>query len=253
MSEGVRIRKVAGVLQLQFDRPDAKNAINSAMYTLMADALIDADTDPSVRIVLIGTTHDTFTSGTDLCDAHSDESVSKSAPAARFLAALIDCRMPIVAGVSGSAIGVGLTMLCYADIVIADSTARFRAPITDLALSSESSSSFVLSLMLGFTSASELLLSGREFGAVEAHQCGLASCLTDALAWDEADRVTNALAKKSPRSMRETKRLIRTLCSELNSQMLFEGAVFRSLLTSPGAHDALSTFRESREPDSSGQ
>src|SRR3954462_11292965 len=113
--------KADGILTLEFNRPERKNAITGVMYQAMADALIDAEQDAAVRAILIIGKPEIFTAGNDLEDflknAPTGGKPDASRPVYQFMRALSGSSKPVVAAVAGAAIGIGTTMLMHCDLV----------------------------------------------------------------------------------------------------------------------------------------
>src|SRR5262245_35982869 len=107
MNQNLILTEVAdGVLRIQIDRPEKKNALTAAMYAGLATALEHAEGDPAVRVVLIHGHPQVFTSGNDLADFMSSPPTGDDAPVLRFLRAISGAALPIVAAVDGPAVGV---------------------------------------------------------------------------------------------------------------------------------------------------
>jgi len=167
--------KKDGILTIEFDRPDKKNSITSAMYQMMADALKDADQDKDVRVVLFCGKPDIFTAGNDLEDFMNMPSEGDLAdrPVAQFMLHLIGVTKPVITAVAGAAVGIGTTMLLHCDMVYAADNARFSMPFPRLGLCPEFASSMLLPQVVGYPRAAEKLLLGEPFSAQEAYEMGL--------------------------------------------------------------------------------
>jgi enoyl-CoA hydratase/carnithine racemase len=107
----IKTATVNGVATLEIARPEKKNAITVAMYQAMADALKAAKADSAVRAVLITGQPGIFTSGNDLEDFMNQPRAGMDSPVFQFMRALLDCDKPVVAAVTGAAIGIGTTLL----------------------------------------------------------------------------------------------------------------------------------------------
>jgi enoyl-CoA hydratase/carnithine racemase len=145
----IKTATLNGVATIEIARPEKKNAITGAMYQQMADALNAAKADGAVRAVLITGQPGIFTSGNDIEDfmsrppgqgAHMMES-----PVARFMRALFDFDKPVVAAVTGAAIGIGTTLLLHCDLVYVADDARLAMPFVGLGLVPEFASSLLVS------------------------------------------------------------------------------------------------------------
>ena len=142
-----------GILTLEFDRLDKKNAITAAMYQAMADALRAADADPAVRVIVIRGKPEVFTAGNDLEDFMQRPPTAgegdQPAPVFQFLQQISQASKPLVAAVSGPAVGVGTTMLLHCDLVYVSETAKLSLPFVQLGLCPEAASSMLLPRLLG--------------------------------------------------------------------------------------------------------
>ncbi len=240
-----------GVLRLEFNRPEKKNAINTAMYAALADALAAADTDDAVRVVLIHGQPGVFTSGNDLADFLADPPRDENSAVFRFLRAISHFGKPIVAAVGGPAIGIGTTLLLHCDLVYAASGTRFALPFVSLALVPEAASSFLLPRLAGWARASELLLLGEPFSAEKALEIGLVNeVVAPEVLLATAMATAGKLAQKPPGALRATKALMKDgLITQVEQAMGREGKVFAGRLKSAEAKEAFSAFLEKRKPD----
>jgi enoyl-CoA hydratase/carnithine racemase len=236
VADDILLSTGAGVGRIAFDRSAKKNAITTAMYAAMADALERYRGDYEVKAILFTGGSD-FTAGNDLQDfmtASMSGASFEDLPVLRFLESLRACEKPVVAGVRGNAVGIGTTMLLHCDVVVASDTARFRLPFVPLGLVPEAASSLLLPLTVGRARASWLLMAGEFFGAIEACHMGLVSeVVSDDAADVLAIDVAAKLAAMPPAAIRETKRLIRAPWeAQVKAQMDAEVASFKDRLTS---------------------
>ncbi|WP_444633523.1 enoyl-CoA hydratase [Cupriavidus oxalaticus] len=244
-----------GILTLEFDRIDKKNAITAVMYQALADALRAAETDRNVRVILLRGKPEIFTAGNDLEDFLQRPPTAgegtEQAPVFQFLYQLSHASKPIVAAVSGAAVGVGTTLLLHCDLVYASDTARLSLPFVQLGLCPEAASSLLLPRLVGYQRAAEKLMLCEAFSAQEALEIGLVTrVLPVAELHDFALQQARKLAALPASSLRETKRLMKSgAMAEVDKQMADEGAVFRRMLMAPEAKEAISAFFEKRKPD----
>ena len=150
-----------GVLRVEMNRPDKKNAMTGAMYSRLAEVLNEADKDDAVRVVLWHGAGDSFTAGNDLADFQANPPKDGDSPQAQLTEALVAFGKPIVAVVHGVAIGGGTTMLTHCDFVYAAENTRFQLPFINLALTPEFGSSFSIPERVGHLRAAELFQIGR--------------------------------------------------------------------------------------------
>jgi enoyl-CoA hydratase/carnithine racemase len=243
----VHTRLDGHVLHVTMSRPDKKNALTQPMYGALADALVRAEGDTAIRVVLLTGEGGDFCAGNDLADF--DLGGSGESQTVRFLDQLGAATVPIVMAVQGVAIGVGTTMLLHADLVHATADARFRLPFVDLGLVPEAGSTMLLPQLVGHRRAADLLYTGRFFSAAEALEMGLVNSIVEAevLAAAAAD-TAQALAAKPPRALRRTKALLRSPVEPLADRMLVEGRAFVEQLASPEFAEAKAAFFERRPP-----
>jgi enoyl-CoA hydratase/carnithine racemase len=247
--------KADGILTIEFNRPERKNAITAAMYQAMADALVEADRDPEVRAVLITGKPGIFTAGNDLDDflknAAPEGVPAESRPVFQFMRALSELGKPVVAAVSGAAIGIGTTMLMHCDLVYAADNAKFSLPFAQLGLCPEFASSLLLPQLAGYQRAAEKLLLGEAFGAQEALEMGLLSKVLPAAELPAFARQQAARLVALPAaSTRATKALMKRPRAEtIKEHLAVESAQFAQMLQGPEAKEAFTAFFEKRKPD----
>jgi enoyl-CoA hydratase/carnithine racemase len=246
--------KADGILTIEFNRAERKNAITTTMYQAMADALIDGEQDPAVRAILITGKREIFTAGNDLDDFLKNASDGKrleDRPVSKFMVALAGCNKPVVAAVSGAAIGIGTTLLLHCDLVYAADTAKFSMPFAQLGVCPEFASSLLFPQMAGYPRAAEKLLLGEAFLAQEALELGLVSKV---LPVDEllpfAQRQAAKLVALPASSIRTTKALMkRARNPAIAEAMRAENEHFGAMLLAPEAKEAFTAFFEKRKPD----
>jgi enoyl-CoA hydratase/carnithine racemase len=242
------------ILRISINRPEKLNALTAAMYDAFANAILAADGDPEVRVILIEGAGGCLTSGNDLHDfAHSPPAGDES-PVFRFLQAISGARKPLVAAVLGPAVGIGTTMLLHCDLVCSGAGARFELPFVNLGLCPEAAASLLLPQLIGHQRASELLLLGEPFGAERAREIGLINAVfPDGELLGQAYALAQKLAQRPPASVRLTKALLKQAGRRAVAEtMTEEGRQFLQRLSSPEAKEAFAAFFEKRRPDFSG-
>ena len=246
----IKTATVDGVATIEIARPEKKNALTRAMYIAMADALDAAVADASVRAVLITGQPGIFTSGNDIDDFAQRPSGAES-PAFVFMKALLGCDKPVVAAVTGAAIGIGTTMLLHCDFVYVSDEARLAMPFVGLGLVPEFGSSLVVPQLMGNVRAAEKLLLGEPFTGADAVEAGIANAVLPAAeVVKHARRIAERFNALPPGAVRETKRLLRRAGSAALLETIgIEGSVFAERLQSPEAKEAFSAFFQKRKPD----
>jgi enoyl-CoA hydratase/carnithine racemase len=251
----IKTGTVNGVATIEIARPEKKNALTLAMYQAMADALNAARDDAAVRAVLITGQPGIFTSGNDIEDFMSrppgQGSHMMDSPVAQFMRALFEFDKPVVAAVTGAAIGIGTTMLLHCDLVYVADDARLATPFVSLGLVPEFASSLLVPQLMGHRRAAEKLLLGDPFGAEQAVECGIANAVLPAAeVVNHARRMAERFNALPPGAVRDAKRLMRAPQRELIAGTIrTEGELFAARLRSPEAMEAFQAFFQKRKPD----
>jgi len=243
--------KQNGILTIEFNRPGKKNAITSAMYQMMADAIKDGEEDKAMRVMLFCGKPEVFSAGNDLEDFMNAKEDLADRPVAQFLRNLSMASKPVVAAVSGMAIGIGVTLLLHCDQIYAAEHTKFSMPFAKLGLCPEFGSSKLLPEMIGYPRAAELLFFGESFSAEQAFDMGLVNKVLPS-----AELMTYAYAQAAKlvvlpaSSLRTTKRLMKARHADaVIAQMIEENDHFSAMLQSPEAKEAFAAFFERRKPD----
>jgi enoyl-CoA hydratase/carnithine racemase len=248
-TELVKISEANGVMEIVWNRPDKKNALSNAMYRAATAALARASEDKSIRVVLIASEGDSFTSGNDLADFAAAATGGEAPAAHAFIETLIQFPKPIVAAVSGLAVGVGTTMLLHCDLVFAANDAKLTTPFVNLALVPEAASSLLLPARIGHARAFAMFAMGDAVTGAQAAQLGLANA---ALPKDQvipaAREATKKLALRPMGAVMAAKKLMRD-GEKILAQSRTESAIFGERLRSAEAMEAFTAFREKRAPD----
>jgi enoyl-CoA hydratase/carnithine racemase len=245
MSEHVLVSDAAGIRTIRMYRPEKKNALTLAMYEAMIAALDSASTNDTVRCVLIAGVPGAFSAGNDLADflaaAAGDSGFNRAA--LRFLPAIVNCRKPMVAAVSGVAVGIGTTMLLHCDFVVAGTDALFSTPFVGLGLIPEAGSTLIVPRLMGQRRAFELLVMGHPLNATRAKDYGIANLVVDPQDVDaEALKAAREIAALPPGAVAAARALMRGEPDELRAHIDQEAKIFSERLRSPEAKAAFEAF-----------
>ena len=245
----IKTATLNGVATIEIARPEKKNAITGAMYHAMAAALDAAKADTAVRAVLIAGQPGIFTSGNDIEDFM--QRPPGEPPAFAFMRALMGCDKPVVAAVTGAAIGIGTTLLLHCDFVYVSDEARLAMPFVSLGLVPEFASSLIVPQLMGNVRAAEKLLLGDPFTGADAVECGIANAVLPANeVVNHARRIAERFNALPPSAVRDTKTLMRRARAALAAETITaEGEVFAKRLRSPEAQEAFGAFFQKRKPD----
>jgi enoyl-CoA hydratase/carnithine racemase len=248
-TELVNISVDSGVLAIVWNRPQKKNALSNAMYRAATAALARAESDPQIRVVLLTSEGDSFTSGNDLSDFAAAGAGGEEPAAGAFIEAIAQFKKPIVAAVPGLATGVGLTMLLHCDLIFVASDAKLTTPFVNLALVPEAASSMLLPGLIGHARAFAMFALGEALTGAEAARLGLANAaLPTAEVIPAARSAAKKLASRPLGAVVATKKLMRD-SEAILGRLRTEGAVFAERLKTPEAMEAFTAFREKRAPD----
>jgi len=242
-----------GVRTITLNRPEARNAFDTALYTAAGSALDAADADDTVKVVILTGAGKGFSAGQDLKEmARLSDPAAREARAAEggehgfgvFINAIESFSKPLIAAVHGNAIGIGTTMLPYCDLVIVADDARLRLPFVPLGVVPEAGSSFTIPMVMGRQQASYLLLTGEWLDGPGAVAAGLAlQCVPAADLLAEAGALAATLAAGPLSSLQATKRLIRGgWIDAARAARAREEEVFTTLLGHGASKDALDEF-----------
>lgn len=249
MSDLIKTAKKDGILTITMNRPDKKNALTTGMYSDMAKAIKTAENDPDLRVILIKGSQDAFCAGNDLGDFLNNPPQDDSSPVLQFLKTLSEAKLPIVAAVNGTAVGIGTTMLLHCDFVYVAEDSTFSLPFINLGLVPEAGSSMLLPRLAGHQRAAELLMLGEPFTAEDAKEIGFVNRICKAEdVLPAAMKTAEKLAKKPQNALRETKALMRQDFESVAARISREADVFKNCLTSEETKNAITTFFSRKKP-----
>jgi enoyl-CoA hydratase/carnithine racemase len=173
----------AGVRVIAFNRPEVRNAFDTAMYLEVTDALRAAAADEAIGAVVLTGRGSAFTSGQDLAEMAAIATGSAVEGAGQGFVGLLDCvvdlPVPLLAAVNGVAVGLGFTLLAHCDLVLVDAGARLRAPFAELGVPPEAASSVLFPAAMGWQQAARVLLTSDWVAADELVRLGLALRVCD--------------------------------------------------------------------------
>jgi len=226
------------------NRPDKKNAVTFAIYESMTAAFEGAKADDSVGCVLIAGVPRAFSAGNDLADflKAAEGTGGFNHPLLQFLPALVRCNKPMVAAVSGVAVGIGTTMLFHCDFVVAASDACFSTPFVSLGLIPEAASTMLVPRLVGQRRAFEFLVMGHPLSAAHK-ELGIANIIVAPGDVDaEALKAAREIAALPAGAVTLSRALMRGGTDELLTRIDQEAKIFGERLNSPEAEGAFEAF-----------
>lgn len=245
MTDLVKISDADGVRGIRMNRPDKKNALNSEMYSAMAQAIASANMERDIRCLLIAGVPGAFCAGNDLKEFQEMAKTGGGleGPVIGFLHALASCEKPIVAAVQGVAVGIGTTMLLHCDYAVCGADAKFSTPFVGLGLVPEAASSLLAPRLMGHRKAFALLVMGQPLDPQAAKECGLINAIAAPSDVDTlALKAALDIAKLPPEAVSASRRLMRGEQDDIMARIDEEADYFRERLRSSEAKAAFDAF-----------
>jgi enoyl-CoA hydratase len=236
-----------GIIRL--NRPQALNALNTALNAELAQAIAACDADDGIGCILLAGSEKAFAAGADIKEMSDKSAVEMSA--ADFAGAwhaTANARKPVIAAVAGFALGGGCELVMQCDIVIAADTAKFGQPEIKLGIIPGIGGTQRLPRAVGKVKAMDLILTGRMMDAAEAERAGLVSRVVPAASlMDEAMKVAEAVASMSLPSLIAAKEAVnRAFEMPLAEGIRFERRVFHALFATEDQKEGMAAFVEKR-------
>ncbi|GBG38961.1 enoyl-CoA hydratase/isomerase family protein [Mycobacterium montefiorense] len=238
------------VRTLTLNRPEALNAFNEALYDATAEALLAAADDPEIAVVVLTGTGRGFSAGTDLAEMQARITDPDFTAGKHGFPGMIDALSafpkPLICAVNGVGVGIGATILGYADLAFMSSTARLKCPFTSLGVAPEAASSYLLPQLVGRQNAAWLLMSSEWVDAQEALRMGLVwrVCDPEALL-PETRRHAEILAARPVSSLMAVKHtMTEPIRPEIVAATARENAHFAELMGTSANAAALADFAD---------
>jgi enoyl-CoA hydratase/carnithine racemase len=229
----------AGVRLVTFDRPEARNAFDAAMYRAVTEALCGALADDRIRALVVTGRGTAFTAGQDLREmaamATGDGAPDAGSGFQGLMDAVVTFDKPLLAAVNGVGVGLGCTLLGHVDLVLMDEGARLRVPFAELGVPPEAASSWLLPERMGWQRAAEALLASEWIDAHRAVESGLAlRVCPEGTVLEETMALARRIASFAPHATREIKRLMTaSRRSDIEAARAREESAFAALFADP--------------------
>ena len=249
--ENIKIETKGKVGVITLNRPQALNALNSALIAEMTKALDGYEADANIGCIIITGSEKAFAAGADIkemqaksyMEAYKEDFISK-------WERITTCRKPVIAAVAGFALGGGCELAMMCDFIIAADTAKFGQPEIKLGVMPGAGGTQRLTRFIGKSKAMEMCLTGRMMDAAEAERSGLVSRVVPA-----ADLLTEALkaadaicALSMPIVMMTKETVNRAYETTLSEGIKFERRVFHSMFATEDQKEGMAAFAEKRKP-----
>ncbi len=256
MAELVESSRDGGVALLRLNRPEARNALSPELMEQLAAELERLDPEPEVRCVVIAGSDKVFAAGADI-KAMSERSFAEALrhPAAGFWRRLAAIKTPMIAAVSGYALGGGCELALACDMIVAAESATFGQPEINLGIIPGGGGTQRLARVLGKQRAMEYVLTGKRFDAETARELGLVNRVAANDAWlDEAMALAKEIAEKPPIAARLGKQAV--LVAEetaLSPGIENERRLYELAMATEDRIEGMNAFLEKREPKFEGK
>ncbi|WP_204112903.1 enoyl-CoA hydratase [Shimia biformata] len=239
------------VALIKLNRPKALNALNSQLLGELVEALEEADANEKVRCIVITGSEKAFAAGADIMEMSEKSFVDMFM--SNFFAnegdRVLKIRKPIIAAVSGYALGGGCELAMMCDFIIAADNAKFGQPEINLGVVAGIGGTQRLTKFVGKSKSMDMHLTGRFMDAEEAERSGLVSRVVPAKKlMDEAMGAAQKIAEKSVLTSMAVKEAVnRSYETTLAEGLLFERRLFHSLFATEDQKEGMAAFLEKRE------
>jgi len=245
------VTKQDGYAIAQINRPDVLNALNMALMAELVDALETLDKDNDVRCIILTGNEKAFAAGADIKEM-ADASAMEMLLRDQFARwdRIRKIKKPIIAAVSGFALGGGCEVVMACDMVIASETARFGQPEINLGVMPGAGGTQRLTRAVGKVKAMEMVLTGRVISAEEALQYGLINKVVPIECYlEEAKSWAKEIASKPPVAVRLAKEsVLKAFDTTMEGGLEFERKNFYLLFASDDQKEGMTAFNEKRTP-----
>ena len=247
-------RGAVGLARL--DRPDARNALSAELMEELATLCERWDEEPNVRCIVIAGGDRWFAAGADI-KAMAKRTLPEviTSPAARFWPRLAALRTPMIAAVSGYALGGGCELALACDMIVASERAEFGQPEIQLGIIPGGGGTQRLARVMGKQRAMELVLTGRRISAAEANELGIVTLLAPPDGWlDAALELAATVAERPPLAVRLGKQAV--LAAEetaLSAGLDHERRLYELAMATEDRVEGMTAFIEKRKPEFRGR
>jgi enoyl-CoA hydratase/carnithine racemase len=256
LSDLVQLSVDGNVVLLRLNRPEARNALSPELMEELAGELERLDPDPEIRCVVIAGSDKVFAAGADI-KAMSERTFAEALrhPAQSFWRRLAAIKTPMIAAVSGYALGGGCELALACDMIVAAEGASFGQPEINLGIIPGGGGTQRLARVLGKQRAMELVLTGERFDATAALELGLVNRVVEGDGWlDEAMALAATVAERPPIAARLAKQaVIAAEETALSAGLENERRLYELAMATEDRVEGMTAFLEKREPKFEGK
>jgi enoyl-CoA hydratase/carnithine racemase len=245
--DAIELQRYEAVTVVRLNRPERRNALSPAVLEELAQALGDLDADPEVRCIVVAGTDEVFAAGADI-KAMAERSFQQVLEASTmpFWQRVADCRTPLIAGVSGFALGGGCELALLCDMIVASDSAEFGQPEITLGIIPGGGGTQRLARIIGKQRTMELVLTGRRIDAKEALRLGFASRRT----WlTETVELAETIARRPPLAVKLAKQAVLAADEmSLTAGLAHERRLYELAMATEDRVEGMQAFLEKRRP-----
>ena len=251
--ENIIVEKSDEIITVSLNRPDALNALNDQLMDELLSEVDSYEKDDSLRCMILTGSEKAFAAGADIkqmqlktyMDVYKEDFITKN------WERVSSCRKPIIAAVSGYALGGGCELAMMCDFILASENAKFGQPEINLGVSPGAGGSQRLTRFVGKSKSMDMCLTGRMMDANEAERSGLVSRVFPSENFlADVMEVAKAIAEKSMIAKMMTKEMVnRSYETTLSEGIRFERRLFHSMFATEDKKEGMSAFIEKRKAD----
>jgi enoyl-CoA hydratase/carnithine racemase len=256
MGEAIELERYDPVAAIRLNRPERRNALSPAVLEELAQAVGELDADEGVRCIVIAGTDEVFAAGADI-KAMAERSFQQILEASTmpFWQRVADCRTPLVAGVSGFALGGGCELALLCDLIVASDSAEFGQPEITLGIIPGGGGTQRLARVLGKQRTMELVLTGRRIDAKEALRLGFVNMIASRRSWfGETVEMAERIARRPPLAVKLAKQAV--LAADemtLTAGLAHERRLYELAMATEDRVEGMQAFLEKRKPQFEGR
>jgi len=251
--KSIIVSREGGVATIRLNRPEARNTLNSALMAELSEALDTFEADDTIGAVIITGNERAFAAGADIKEM-KDMSAVDMFMADYFTAGwerVTTCRKPVIAAVSGYALGGGCELALMCDFIVAADNAMFGQPEINLAILPGIGGTQRLARLLGKSKAMDMCLTGRMMAADEAERSGLVARVfpaADLLV--ETQKIAKSIAEKSRPAVYMAKEAVnKAFETTLTEGVRYERRLFHAAFATEDQKEGMAAFTEKRKPE----
>jgi enoyl-CoA hydratase len=249
-------RPEEGIARIQLHRPEVLNALNLQLMEELVSALESMEKDEAIRCIIITGDRRAFAAGADI-DEMSDATAVDMLLRDQFATwdRIRHISKPLIAAVSGYALGGGCELAMACDLIIAAETAKFGQPEINIGVMPGAGGTQRLTRAVGKARAMEMVLTGKPISAEEALQAGLINrVVPEELLEDEALKMAREIASKPPVAVRLAKKaVLKAMDTTLETGLAYEQMLFYLLFATEDQREGMQAFLEKRKPQFRGR